>query len=363
MNNKNIPLCIPYIEQAEKDAVIEVIESGWMSHGPYNKKFEEDFAEFLGVKHAISMNSCSSALEVSLVANKIKGDVVVPSFTFVATANAVINAGATPVFCEVNPKTRNVTAELIERALTPLTEAIIVVHFGGQPCPMNEISALCQKRKLLLIEDSAETLGATWNGKQAGSFGVGCFSFYPTKNITTGEGGMLTCNDDDMAAHARMLIAHGVPSSAHEREKQVMPWQRDAMTAGHNFRMSSILAAIGYHQLKKVNTINQMRVDVARHYDQRLAASLHLGVETPYVDPMATHGYQMYTIVVPMKKRNGLVLYLREKGIGASVHFDPPVHMQTYYCDKFNSRTARSFQHRKALGFDCNPTHVPCHDP
>jgi len=335
MDKRNIPLCIPYIGQAEKDAVIEAIESGWMSHGPYNKKFEEDFAKYLGVRHAISMNSCASALEVSLIVNHIEGEVVIPSFTFVATANAVVNAGATPVFCDVDPRTRNITAALIEQVLTPRTEAVIVVHFGGQPCPMDEISALCQKRNLLLIEDSAETLGAIWDGKQAGSFGVGCFSFYPTKNITTGEGGMFTCNDDDMAARARTLIAHGVPSSAREREKQTMPWQRDAIAAGHNFRMSNVLAAIGYHQLQKVDKMNRMRGAVAEYYNQRLA-DLGPVLELPYVHPRATHGYQMYTIVAAAEIRNDLVMYLRGRGIGASVHFDPPVHTQAYYRDRFD---------------------------
>ena len=335
MDKRNIPLCIPYIGQAEKEAVIEAIESGWMSHGPYNKKFEEDFAKYLGVEHAISMNSCASALEVSLIVNNIKGEVVIPSFTFVATANAVVNAGATPVFCDIDLKTRNVTAALIEEVLTPRTEAVIVVHFGGQPCPMDEISALCQKRNLLLIEDSAETLGATWDGKQAGSFGLGCFSFYPTKNITTGEGGMFTCSDDGMAARARTLIAHGVPSSAQEREKQALPWQRDAITAGHNFRMSNILAAIGYHQLQKVDEMNRMRAAVAEHYNQNLA-SLGSLVELPYVYPRATHGFQMYTILTSAEVRNDMVMYLRRQGIGASVHFDPPVHTQVYYRDKFD---------------------------
>ncbi|MCA9694382.1 MAG: DegT/DnrJ/EryC1/StrS aminotransferase family protein, partial [Myxococcales bacterium] len=183
-----VPLCRPCIGDEEINAVIEVIKSGWMAHGPYNHKFEEAFAAYLGVKHAIVMNSCTSALEVALRVPRIRGEVITPSFTFVATANTCLTSGATPVFCEVDEATRNVTAATIAERITPRTEAVMVVHYGGQVCQMDEIVALCERKGLRLIEDSAETLGATWRGRQAGSFGTGCFSFFPTKNITTGEG-------------------------------------------------------------------------------------------------------------------------------------------------------------------------------
>ena len=216
----NIPLCIPEIDQDEIDSVLKVLKSGWLAHGEYNHKFEESFSEFINVKHSISLNSCTSALELALKAHDIRGEVIVPSMTWNATANSVINTGGKPVFSEINPKTRNITAKLINEKITSQTEAVIIVHFGGQPCSMDEIIKLCNEKKLLLIEDSAETLGGTWKGKKTGSFANGCFSFFPTKNITTGEGGMFTTNDDNIANRVRTLSAHGVSSSTFEREKK-----------------------------------------------------------------------------------------------------------------------------------------------
>jgi len=205
-----IPLCLPDITKKEIDTVSNVLSSGWLAHGEYNKKFEESFSSMLGVKNSITMNSCTSALEIALKASGVTQEVIIPSMTFVATANAVITTGCTPVFCDVNLATRNVTATDILAAISPRTEAVIVVHYAGQPCNMDEISDLCERKSLLLIEDSAETLGAAWNGKQAGSYGIGCFSFFPTKNITTAEGGIFTTNDNDLAERARALISHGI---------------------------------------------------------------------------------------------------------------------------------------------------------
>jgi len=332
-----IPLCIPQIGQEEKAAVNEVLDSGWLAHGSYNKKFEEAFRNIIGASHAITMNSCTSALEVALKVNNVKGEVIVPSFTWVATANAVKNVGAIPIFCDVEFGTRNVTAELIERRVDSKTEAVIVVHYGGQPCRMDEIVELCDQKNLLLIEDSAETLGATWNGQQAGTFGIGCFSFFPTKNITTGEGGMLTCDSKEMADNIRAIIAHGVRSTTYAREKVKKPWLRSASLNGHNFRLSNILAAIGYEQLKKLEFMNAKRVELAQRYNQ-IIATFNLDIEQPIVAQGATHVYQMYTITVPPSKRDRIVMGLRDEGIGASVHFDPPVHLQHFYYDKSRSQ-------------------------
>ena len=327
---RKIPLVVPDIGEAEKAAVLEVLESGWLVHGTYNRRLEEDFAEFVGVEHAITVNSCTSGLEAILKAYGIRGEVVLPSFTFVATANAVVTSGATPVFCDVDLETRNVRAADIEPCLTSRTEAVTVVHYGGQPCAMDEIRALCDRKGLLLIEDSAETLGATWNGKQAGSFGVGCFSFFPTKNMTTGEGGIVTLDDSEHAAKIRALIAHGIATTTFIREREEKPWFRSAILPGHNFRLTNIQAAIGYHQLKRVDEMNGKRLALARHYDEGIRC-LGADIEPPAVAEGATHVYQMYTVRVDPAKRDRWVLRLREAGIGASVHFDPPVHHQEFY--------------------------------
>jgi perosamine synthetase len=328
MSEINVPLSRPSIDEDEIELVADVIRSGWLAHGEYNHKFEDAFAELVGVEHAISVNSCTSALELAIRANGIRGEVVMPSFTWVASANSAVVSGATPVFCEVDPVTRNVTADTLVERITERTEAVMVVHFGGQPCRMAEIEKLCADRGLLLIEDSAETIGATSYGRQVGSFGVGCFSFFPTKNITTGEGGMFTCGDSELATRVRAMIGHGVTSSTFERERAERPWIRAAEMPGHNFRMPNPLAALGYTQIRKLPELNRRRVEIARLYGDALA---QLPVMTPVVAEDVTHVYQMYTLEVDEKIRNQVVHKLREAGIGASVHFDPPVHLQPAY--------------------------------
>lgn len=330
----NTPLCIPNLGREEEEVVIEVLRSGWLAHGPYNKKLEESFVNMIGCKHAIAMNSCTSALEVAIKVSGIKGNVLVPSFTWVASANSIVTSGANPVLVDVDFATRNTTVENLEAGVDSKTEAVMIVHYGGQPCNMTEIVAFCNKHNLLLIEDSAETLGATWEGKQVGSFGLGCFSFFPTKNITTGEGGMLTLQDDSLLVKAKAIMAHGVSSTTHDRETIQKPWERSAIMAGHNYRLSNILAAIGYVQFKKLDQMNLNRQQIANRYNVLLNSS-GLPIQTPKVVNGATHVYQMYTITVPKELRDDLVMYLRSKEIGASVHFYPAVHQQPFYKEGF----------------------------
>ena len=332
---KSVPLSLPDISDKEIKLVSNVIKSGWLAHGEWNKKFEDSFSNFIGVKDSITMNSCTSALEIALKVNKIRGEVIIPSMTWCATANAVINAGAKPVFCEVESKTRNVSAQTIFPLISSKTEAIIVVHFGGQTCNMDEITKLAKRSKLLLIEDSAETLGGTWKKKKAGSFGIGCFSFFPTKNLTTGEGGMFTCNDKSTLDKARALIGHGITNSTYDRErKKFKPWIREATYAGHNFRMPNPLAALGFLQLKKIESMNKNRNKLANYYNKKLKKFEF--ITTPYCHKDVFHSYQMYTIEVDKRIRDGFVNHLRSNKIGASVHFFPPVHKQPFYKDKKN---------------------------
>lgn len=323
-----VPLCVPDISDEDIAAVAATLRSGWLAHGAKTTEFEEAFARFIGVKHAVSLNSCTSALFLALRALGIRGEVVLPSFTFVATANAVVTAGASPVFADVDEQTGNLDPSAVEAALTPRTEAIMPVHFAGQTADMDAFSQIVARKGLALIEDSAECIGGTWAGRQAGSFGVGCFSFFPTKNITTGEGGMLTTNDASLATRVRAIGAHGIPTHAADREHTARPWERDAVEAGFNFRMSAPQAALGLSQLSRLSGMNAARQALARKYGDRLDCERF---RLPVPLAKAAHVYQMYTVTMPRGDRDGFVRTLRSEGIGASVHFDPPVHLQTAY--------------------------------
>ena len=326
-----IPLCIPNTDEKEIEAAAEVIRSGWMTHGPKNTEFEEMFADYIGSRFAISLNSCTSALHIAIEALGIKGEVILPSFTWAASANAVITAGASPVFADIDYDTCNLDRDDAASKITSRTEAIMPVHYGGQSCDMARIVDLAEKNGLAIIEDSAETIGGTFRGQKTGSFGHGCFSCFPTKNLTTGEGGMLTTNDEALVEKIRALIGHGISKTTLAREKATKPWLRSASFAGYNFRMSNILAAIGVEQKKKLDGMNERRRAHASFLSKSLAevAEIDLPVEAAH----CTHVYQMYTVKASGIDRDDLVSELREKGIGASVHFDPPVHRQEYYSE------------------------------
>lgn len=327
-----VPLCIPDITETEKKIVRKVLDSNWLAHGKYNKKFEEMFANYIGTRYAISLNSCASALHLAIQASGIRGEILVPSFTFPASANAIINAGATPVFVDIRERTRNIDTEKLEDKITSRTEAIMPVHFAGHPCNMDRVMEIASKHELTVIEDSAETLGGTYSGKQAGSFGIGCFSFYPVKNLTTCEGGMLTTNDPKLANAVKTLSSHGIESSTHDREKEKgeTPWKRIAILAGYNFRMANDHAALGLEQLKRLDDMNARRNTAAKNLTSKLQSVSE--ITTPSIEQHYSHSFQMYTILVkPAINRTAFLTYLRKEGVGASVHFDPPLHQHPAY--------------------------------
>jgi len=332
----NVPLCVPDITDDDVARVVEVLHSGWLTHGPFNKQFEKDFAQYMGVKHAVSMNSCASALHLALLALGVKGEVIIPSFTWVATANAVITAGATPVFADILYDSCNISPEAIEAAITPRTEAIMPVHYGGQSCDMDAIMAIAQRNGLAVIEDSAETIGGEYRGKKAGTFGIGCYSFYPTKNMTTGEGGIVVSNDAVFSDRIRTYLGHGISSNALDREKAERPWLRAAILPGYNFRLSNIQAALGIGQLARLDDMNSKRREHAAWYNEHLSKFQEL--DLPVEADGCLHVYQMYTIKLKGVDRTAFLAKLRRCGVGASVHFDPPVHKQPYYTDLLSLR-------------------------
>ena len=327
-----VPLCKPDVGEEEIAAIRDVFADGSLSHGPKVTEFEAAFAKLIGTAHAVSMNSWTSAS--FLVCQYIReqfgaGEMIMPSFTFVASANTAASAGLTPVFADVDWATHEVTAAALEPVITPRTRAIMVVHYAGRPCHMPEIMAMAKRRNLFVIEDSAECLGASVGGRQAGSFATGIFSFYATKNITTGEGGMVTTDDAGLAEWLRIRLGHGVKKGSYSRNGVTRGWYRNAVVPGHNFRLSNFQAAMGLVQLGKLDDMNRRRYEVARAYDSGLRDIP--GVERPELLPAAQHSYQMYAIKVPPQSRDQVLLGLQGAGVGASAHFDPPVHWQTAY--------------------------------
>lgn len=319
-----VDLSKPSIDNYELEAIKKSIKTGWLTHGENNKKFEVFFQKKFKIKYALSLNSCTSALEIAVKCLGKKGEIILPSFTWVSSANAIINCGCAPVFTDIDFNSKNIDPYEIERKINKKTVAIMVVHFSGLPCNMTPIIKLCKKYNLELIEDSAETLGATYNKKFTGSFGIGCFSFFPTKNITTTEGGMITFKKKAHYEKSKLLIAHGI-----DKNLKKNLWHRESSVAGHNFRLPNHLALLGLMQIKKLDKYNLKRRKIAKIYDKEILRYSDI-LQIPKYSKKYTHSYQMYSITCVSKYRDDLVEYLNDNGVGASVHFDPPLHKQNY---------------------------------
>ena len=311
-----IQMAKPQIGEAEKAAVLEVLESGVLAQGPRVRAFEQAFAAMCGVKHAVATSSGTTALHVAMLAHAIgEGDeVITSSFTFIASANSILYAGARPVFVDIEPRTFNLDAAAVERAITKKTRAILPVHLYGLPCDMPEIQTIARKHGLLVIEDACQSHGAEIGGRRAGSFGTGTFSLYPTKNITSGEGGMITTNDDSIDEKCRVIRQHGMRTRYYHDE------------LGFNFRMTDIHAAIGLAQLGRLEDFNRRRQANAEFLSARLK-----GVTVPLVPTGRTHVFHQYTVRVPDGRRDALRAFLQERGIGSEVYYPVPVHRQRYY--------------------------------
>lgn len=310
-----IRIAMPLIADEEKQAVLAVLDSGKLAQGECVAEFERAFAEYIGVKHAIVVNSGTAALHVALLAHNIgPGDEVITSpFTFIASANSVLFTGAKPVFADIEPKTFNLDPDLAAAKITPHTRAIMPIHLYGQPCNMDAFINLAQKHNLIIIEDACQAHGAQFQGRQVGTFGTGCFSFYPTKNMTTAEGGAITTNDDGIAERARLLRSHG----SRERYRHEI--------LGYNFRMTDIQAAIGLAQLRKLETWNSMRIANANYLTKHLK-----DVVTPQVAAQTRHVFHQYTIRIE-SDRNAARAKLDTAGVETSIHYPLPVHCQPLY--------------------------------
>ena len=319
-----IPIARPLIGDEEKQAVLEVLDSGMLAQGPRVKAFEEAFAEMCGVRHAIATSSGTTALHTALLAHGIgPGDEVVTTpFTFIASANSIRYVGAEPVFVDIDPVTFNIAPEQIEAAITSRTKAIMPIHLFGLVCDMDPILELAESHNLIIIEDACQAHGAEYHGRRAGSFGTGCFSLYPTKNMTSAEGGMITTDDDKVAEQCRIIRQHGMRRRYYHDEM------------GYNFRMTDVHAAIGLAQLQKLPRHNKARQANAGYLSEHLT-----GVTTPKVPDGYRHVFHQYTIRVGDGRREAMSEGLRERGIGTAVYYPLPVHQQRIYREQCQGRS------------------------
>jgi len=337
-----IPYCVPYWTEAEIEGIADTIRSNWWSKGPKTVEFEEKFADYVGAKYTVAMNSCTAALHIALLTYGIgAGDEVITTpMTFCSTANVIVHTGATPVFCDIDTRTGLMDADTIEPKITAKTKAIIPVHYAGQACDMDRINAIAQKHGLKVIEDAAHAVYTTYKGQMIGSSpNPTAFSFYATKNLSTGEGGMLTCPDEEFLSRARMLSLHGMSRGAWSRYHQSGSWKYDVQEAGFKYNMTDMQASLGLAQLEKLEHMQSIRERYAEMYHQAFEGLAGL-------TPLGCAGqgrcaWHLYVLLVNADKltigRDQFVDELADRNIGVSVHFIP-VHLHPFYKEHYGTK-------------------------
>jgi len=334
-----IPLFDIDIGAAEIEAVTEVLSSRWLTMGEQTQAFEAEFGKFVGSRHVFCVSNGTAALHLALAASGIgPGDeVIVPALTFVATANAILYTGATPVFADVSSTTDfTIAPSQIEACLSSRTRAILVMHYAGFPCEMNEIGRIARERQLVIIEDAAHAPGARLGGKYCGTFGVcGCFSFFSNKNMAMGEGGIVTTDDDGIAEKLRLMRSHGMTSLTLDRYKG-HNYSYDVIELGYNYRNTELQATIGLVQLRKLPDYNLQRKKLTEYYYQQLTGVP--GLTIPFQQHPGQSSYHIFPILLEAGiNRKNFMSYLKENGIQTSIHY-PPIHQFSYHRQLKESR-------------------------
>ena len=339
MGQAFIPFHIPSIGEQEINQVVEVLRSGWLTTGATVKRFEQEFAAYVGARHAIAVNSGTAALHLGLAAADVgDGDeVILPTMTFAATAEVVLHQRAKPILVDCEKESLNLDTLHLESLITPRTKAIMPVHYGGRSCDMNAIFALAEKHKLRVIEDAAHALPCSAEGRMVGSRGdMTCFSFYATKTLTTGEGGMITTDSDADAETMRILSLHGISKDAWKRYQSDGSWYYEIVRAGYKYNLTDVAAAIGLPQLANCDTFQEARQRIANIYDAEFRDLP--AVNTPPIPLDERHAWHLYVIQLNLEDWGGtranFVEGLKNHGVGSSVHFIP-LHLHPYYRQRF----------------------------
>jgi dTDP-4-amino-4,6-dideoxygalactose transaminase len=329
----------PALEEAEIQEVVATLRSGWIGTGPKVARFEEEFRRYIGAPHALALNSCTAALHLAMIAAGVgPGDEVVTTpHTFAATANAIVHTGATPVFVDVDVRTQNMDPARLEAAITPRTKAILPVHFAGRPCDMDAILTIARRHGLVVIEDAAHATEAVYHGRHVGTLGdAACFSFYVTKNLVTGEGGMVTTARADWAEKVQTYGLHGLSKGAWKRYSDEGFVHYQVLFPGFKYNMTDMQAALGIHQLARLEQNAVRRMAVWQRYDEAFA---DLPVVTPAPEePGTRHARHLYTLLLDLEHlrigRDAVLDALKAEGIGTGIHFIS-LHLHPYYRDRF----------------------------
>lgn len=337
-----LPFARPDTDQREIDAVSQVIASGWLTTGMKTREFEAAFAEYVGVKHAIAVNSATAAMHLALEACGLQSgdEVITTTMTFAATAEVVRYFNAKPVLVDIDRTTFNIDVQQIEAAITPRTKAIMPVHVAGQAADLDAVHQIANKYGLKVIEDAAHALPTEYKGRLIGSISdFTAFSFYATKTLATGEGGMITTNNDEWADRCRVMSLHGISKDAWKRYTSEGSWYYEIIAPGFKYNMTDVASAMGLVQLSKVEHMNTRRQEIARLYDEAFAG--HPTLEIPTTAPFSTHPYHLYILRLNLDTltidRGAFINALRESNIGTSVHWIP-LHMHPYYRETYGYR-------------------------
>lgn len=340
MRDTFLPFASPDVDGSELAEIKDALESGWITTGPKTKQFEASFAETIGSKHAIAVNSCTAAMHLALEAIDLQpGDEVITTpCTFAATAEVIRYFDGTPIFVDVEPTTFNLDPSRLEAAITSRTKAIIPIHIAGLPAEMNPIMAVARRHNLTVIEDAAHAFPATYHGKTVGTIGhFTCFSFYATKTLTTGEGGMICTNNDQWAERCRVMALHGISKDAWKRYTAEGSWYYEIIAPGYKYNMTDIAAAMGIAQLQKAKTMWERRRTIARQYNEAFGNVAQLQI--PHDSPDRQHAWHLYMLRLNLDQlridRAQFIDELKQRNIGASVHFIP-LHLHPYYRETYN---------------------------